>query len=60
MAQLQISIREYVDRHNRAPKPFQWRATVDEIVAKIQRAAWKVGAVLPWLPLPCALAAVAT
>ena len=60
VAQLQIRIQEYVDLHNRNPKPFQWRATVEDIVAKIQRAAWKVGAVLPWLPLPCAPAAVST
>lgn len=49
VAQLQVTIRQYIEIHNRAPKPFHWRATVDQIVAKIQRAAWKAGIALPWM-----------
>jgi transposase len=55
--QLQVTIRQYIERHNDNPQPFQWRATVDQIVAKIQRAAWKAGVALAWMK---GLPAVAT
>ena len=55
--QLQITIQQYIERHNCNPKPFQWKATVEQIVTKIQRAAWKVGVALPWMQ---SLPAVAT
>ena len=55
--QLQVTIQQYIERHNDNPKPFQWHATVDQIVAKIQRAAWKAGVALAWMK---GLPAVAT
>jgi|SRR5208282_703639 len=53
--ELQVSIQQYIEAHNTAPQPFHWSATVDGILRKIQRAAWKAGITLPW-SLPLALA----
>ncbi|MBZ5624176.1 MAG: IS630 family transposase [Acidobacteriia bacterium] len=58
--QLQVTIQQYIERHNENPKPFQWHATVDQIVAKIQRAAWKAGVALAWMKGLPAVPAVST
>jgi len=46
--ELKLTIYRYVETHNLAPQPFQWRASVQEILEKIQRAAWMAGITLPW------------
>jgi transposase len=35
--ELEAAIREYIDIHNEAPKPFVWTRTADEILARIAR-----------------------
>ena len=35
--ELEAAIREYMDAHNQAPKPFAWTKTADEILASIAR-----------------------
>jgi transposase len=35
--ELETAIREYIDVHNEAPKPFVWTRTADEILASIAR-----------------------
>jgi transposase len=35
--ELEAAIREYMDAHNQAPKPFTWTKTADEILASIAR-----------------------
>ena len=42
VADLETSIREYLDRHNADPKPFVWRKGADEILGSVGRAARKV------------------
>jgi len=37
VAQLEAAIREYIDAHHAAPKPFVWTKTADEILASIAR-----------------------
>ena len=39
VAQLEQSIREYIDRHNEDPKPFVWHKSADTILASVARAA---------------------
>ncbi len=39
VAQLEQSIREYIDRHNQDPKPFVWHKSADTILASVARAA---------------------
>jgi transposase len=39
VAQLEQSIREYIDRHNEDPKPFVWHKSADTILASVTRAA---------------------
>lgn len=39
VAQLEQSIRDYIDRHNQAPKPFVWHKSADTILASVARAA---------------------
>jgi transposase len=36
--QLTQAIMDYIQQHNRSPKPFVWTAKADEILAKVQRA----------------------
>jgi transposase len=36
--QLIQAIMDYIEQHNRSPKPFVWTAKADEILAKVQRA----------------------
>ena len=36
--QLIQAIMDYIQQHNRSPKPFVWTAKADEILAKLQRA----------------------
>jgi transposase len=36
--QLIRAIRDYIEHHNRSPKPFVWTAKADEILAKVRRA----------------------
>ena len=36
--ELITAIHSYIDQHNNDPKPFVWRKTVDEILAKVRRA----------------------
>ncbi|MBU4273945.1 MAG: hypothetical protein KKE86_12475 [Planctomycetes bacterium] len=31
------AIMDYIQQHNRSPKPFMWRAKADKILAKVQR-----------------------
>jgi hypothetical protein len=54
--ELKLTIYRYMETHNIAPKPFRWRASVQKILEKIQRAAWVAGITLPW-SLPPAVAA---
>ena len=35
---LETAIREYLDNHNAAPKPFVWTKSADQILAKVDRA----------------------
>ncbi|PYE73003.1 hypothetical protein DFQ15_1081 [Xylophilus ampelinus] len=42
MADLERSIRQYIDRHNADPKPFIWHKSADTIGAKVARAAHKL------------------
>lgn len=35
--ELEAAIREFLDAHNDAPKPFKWIKTADEILAKVAR-----------------------
>jgi transposase len=35
--ELEVAIREYLEVHNQAPKPFTWTKTADEILASIAR-----------------------
>jgi transposase len=35
--ELEQAIRDFIDHHNRAPKPFRWVKTADEILASIAR-----------------------
>jgi transposase len=35
--ELERAIRDFIHHHNRAPKPFQWVKTADEILASIAR-----------------------
>jgi transposase len=37
VTQLEAAIREYIDAHHAAPKPFVWTKTADEILASIAR-----------------------
>jgi transposase len=53
---LKLTIYRYLESYNIAPKPFRWRASVQNILEKIQRAAWIAGIPLPW-SLPPAVAA---
>jgi hypothetical protein len=34
---LEAAIRDYLDKHNRAPKPFVWTATAELIFKKLQK-----------------------
>jgi transposase len=38
VAELQEVIRQYIDEHNRAPKPYIWTAKARDILEKVQRA----------------------
>jgi hypothetical protein len=40
--ELKLTIYRYMETHNIAPKPFRWRASVQKILEKIQRAAWPI------------------
>ncbi|KPA91719.1 DDE superfamily endonuclease [Pseudomonas asplenii] len=42
VADLERSIRDYIDRHNADPKPFVWHKSADTILAKVERAAEKI------------------
>ena len=42
VADLEQSIRRYIDTHNADPKPFVWRKTADTILASVARAAIKL------------------
>jgi transposase len=44
--ELEAAIREYIDVHNEAPKPFVWTRTADEILASIARFAQRTRTVL--------------
>ena len=35
---LERAIRQYIEHHNKSPKPFIWTATADDILAKVTRA----------------------
>lgn len=50
--ELELKIVSYLNAYNVNPQPFRWRATVDQIVEKIRRAAQAAGLVLPWMPQP--------
>jgi hypothetical protein len=47
--ELEAAIREYIDIHNEAPKPFVWTRTADEILGSIGRFAQRTGS--PMQPL---------
>jgi hypothetical protein len=38
VAELQASIRNYIDEHNRHPKPYLWTAKAKDILEKVKRA----------------------
>jgi len=42
--ELERAIRDFIQHHNRAPKPFQWVKTADEILASIARFAQRTAA----------------
>jgi len=42
VAELEQSIRDYIDTHNADPKPFVWHKTADTILASVARAAAKL------------------
>src|SRR5699024_10625784 len=42
VADLEQSIRDYIDRHNANPKPFVWHKDADVILAKVERAATNI------------------
>jgi transposase len=42
--ELEAAIREYIDVHNEAPKPFVWTRTADQILASIARFAQRTSA----------------
>lgn len=37
VAELQQATREYIDEHNRNPKPYLWKAKARDILEKIKR-----------------------
>ncbi len=36
-AQLEADIRDFIERHNEAPKPYRWTKSADEILASVKR-----------------------
>jgi len=38
VAELEQAIKQYIEHHNKAPKPFIWTATAADILAKVTRA----------------------
>jgi hypothetical protein len=44
VAALQQAIREYIDEHNRKPKPYLWTAKARDILEKVKRAWMKLRA----------------
>lgn len=42
VADLEQSIRDYIDRHNADPRPFVWHKSADTILASVARAAAKI------------------
>jgi hypothetical protein len=42
VADLEQSIRDYIDRHNADPKSFVWHKKADTILASVARAAHKI------------------
>lgn len=38
VAHLEASLKEYVENHNKSPKPFMWTKSADEILEKVERA----------------------
>jgi hypothetical protein len=44
VAELQQAIREYIDEHNRKPKPYLWTAKARDILEKVKRAWMKLRA----------------
>lgn len=42
VAELEQSIRDYIDTHNADPKPFVWHKSADTILASVARAAAKL------------------
>jgi hypothetical protein len=38
LEQLIMAIGDYIDRHNKTPKPFIWAAKASDILAKVSRA----------------------
>ena len=45
VADLEQSIRDYIDRHNADPKPFVWHKSADTILASVARAASNISCV---------------
>jgi transposase len=45
--ELEAAIREYIDAHNRNPKPFTWTKTADQILASIARFAQRTCTLAP-------------
>ena len=41
MKELEQSIQQYIDEHNRKPKPYQWTAKANDILEKVKRG-WDV------------------
>ena len=47
VAELQEAIEKFLQAWNEAPRPFVWTATVEKIVAKIERARQKLEEIKP-------------
>ena len=47
VAELQQAIEEFLRAWNEAPRPFVWTATVEKIMAKVQRARQKLEEIKP-------------
>jgi transposase len=47
VAELQVAIEQFLEGWNEAPRPFAWTATVEKIMAKVERARQKLDEIKP-------------
>ncbi|HEV7283136.1 MAG TPA: IS630 family transposase, partial [Pirellulaceae bacterium] len=43
LPQLERAIRDYLDDHNRDPRPFRWTASADLILRRVERVCKRIG-----------------